>query len=142
MDTETSAENHSGDHILLCLSSLLTSDKLIEIAARMAKADQVLLTVLLLVPSAGASANENILGEDQVILQEKLELAGRSDNQIITIHGDNVAHQISGYAKANNVTKIVIGNSINKSMLGFCVQNNCDKLARLVFPDIEVYEVN
>jgi len=138
MDTETNAENHTGDHILLCLSNLLTSNKIIEIATRMAKADQCVLTVLLLNPSA----DKNVFGENQTILQKKLEIAGRPDNQIITIYGNNIVRQISGYAKANNVTKIVIGNSINKSILSFCAKHNSDKLARLVFPGIEVYEIN
>ena len=138
MDTEKGARSHVDDNILLCLLNMPPGDKVIEIATRMAKVNQGMLTALLINPSA----DKNVLEEDRAVLHKKLVFAGQSSAQIITINGYNIAQKISSYAKENNITKIVVGNSINKSILGFCVQNNSHKLARLVFPDIEVYEVN
>ena len=142
-------KNYTGDHILLCLANSPASGKVIGIAAEMATAYQSRLSALLIETPAGKKAA--IMREDPDsgiqrgaggILREKMELAGQPGAQISLIRGRNIARQISGYAKANNVTKIATGYSINKYVFGFCCRNNIDKITRLVSPAIEVYVIN
>lgn len=138
MAVEVNARNCSQEHILLCLSSFPANEKVIQIAARMADAFNGTLTALWVETSAIKKMPE----QNRVTLHENSKLAEQLGARIATVCGNNIANKISQYAKANNVTKIVIGYSVNKKICGFCWQNNINKITSLVLPNVEVYVVN
>ena len=128
----------SDEHILCCLPSFSSNEKVIEMAARMAKSFNGALTALFLFSSPSKKMSERELA----MLHKNQQLTKQTGAQMTTVYGNNVAYLVSEYAKANHVTKIAIGHSANKKFLGFCRQNNIDKITSLLMPDIEVYAVN
>ena len=138
MTVEANAQKHTEEHILFCLSGSPANEKVIGIAARMADAYHGLLTGLLV----ETSAIKKLTDENRRKLHKSSEFAKQSGAQLVTVHGNDIARQISEYAKKNHVTKIAIGHSVNKNICGFCWQNNIDRITRFVSPDIEVYVIN
>ena len=131
-------QSQSREHILLYLPSSPTREAVVEIAVRMARAYQGSLTALIVEPSASKKKPEGY----RELQKRNMELIDRSGAQIITTDCEKSAQQLTDYAKANNITKIVVGYSMSKKRPGFCWRNNIDKMTYLVAPDIEVYVIN
>lgn len=96
------------EHILVCLSSAPSNAKIIETAAKMAKAFGADFTALYVeTPSA-----ELMLDADKARLGENIALAKNLGAVIATVFGDDVAKQIAEFSRLSGVTKVVMGRSV------------------------------
>lgn len=97
------------EHILVCLSSAPSNAKIIRTAARMADAFQGNFTALFIeTPNFSSMSQDN-----QKRLNANMNLAKQLGAKIETCYGDNIAYQISEFARLSGVTNIVIGRSLN-----------------------------
>ena len=95
------------EHILVCLSSSPSNERIIRMAGKMAQAFCGSLTALYVQTPGDADMN----AEDSVRLQANMRLGQQLGAEIVTTHGEDVATQIAEYARLSDVTKIVIGRS-------------------------------
>ena len=102
---KTHDDYHTDEHILVCLSSSPSNAKIIRTAARMAHAFKGTLTAIFVETSAYKDMND----DDLQRLKEHIHLAEQLGAKIETVYGDNIAFQISEYARLSHVSKIVIG---------------------------------
>lgn len=99
--------SYVGEHILICLSSSPSNNKVIRTAARMASAFHAQFTALFVETPHTRELN----GANRKVLRENLKLAESLGAKIATVYGENIPFQIAEYAKVSGVTKIVIGRS-------------------------------
>ena len=125
---------YGGEHILICLSGAPSNAKVIRTAARMADAFHSEFTALYVESPTAQDMDEKSLGR----LRENIRLAEDSGAQIATVYGDDLALQISEYAKAGGVTKVVIGRSGGRRTLVHPQRNLADQLMELS-PNLDVY---
>ena len=95
------------DHILVCLSSSPSNERIVRIAGRMAQTFCGSFTALYVQTPGDAAMNT----EDTSRLQANMHLAKQLGAEIVTTHGEDVPTQIAEYARLSGVTKIVIGQS-------------------------------
>lgn len=104
---QSRSEYHTGEHILVCLSSSPSNGNIIRTAARMAKAFRGTFTALFVETPGAADMNE----EDKKRLWEHMRLARQLGAAIETVCGEDVSFQIAEFARLSGVSKIVIGRS-------------------------------
>lgn len=104
---ETKSSNPSNEHILVCLSSSPSNERIVRMAGQMAQAFGGTLTALY-VQTPG---NRALSSEDEARLQTHVRLATELGAEIVTTHGDDVPTQIAEYARVSGITKIVLGRS-------------------------------
>ena len=97
----------SKEHILVCLSSSPSNERIVRMAGQMAQAFRGTLTALY-VQTPGNTAMRS---EDEARLQTHVRLATELGAEIVTTHGDDVPTQIAEYARVSGITKIVLGRS-------------------------------
>lgn len=97
----------SKEHILVCLSSSPSNERIVRMAEKMAQAFCGSLTALYVQTPGDADMN----AEDSVRLQANMRLGQQLGAEIVTTHGEDVATQIAEYVRLSDVTKIVIGRS-------------------------------
>ena len=95
------------EHILVCLSSSPSNERIVRMAGKMAQAFRGSLTALYVQTPGDADMN----AEDTVRLQANMRLAQQLGAEIVTTHGEDAAAQIAEYVRLSDVTKIVIGRS-------------------------------
>ena len=95
------------EHILVCLSSSPSNERIVRMAGKMAQAFRGSLTALYVQTPGNADMN----AEDTVRLQANMRLAQQLGAEIVTTHGEDAATQIAEYVRLSDVTKIVIGRS-------------------------------
>lgn len=100
---------HTGDHILVCLSSAASSKKVIRTAARMSEAFRGSFTALYV----ETPRSKDLTPKSKAELRDNLRLAEQLGAQPATVYGDDVPAQIAEYAVSSRVTKIVIGRPRN-----------------------------
>lgn len=100
----------TGEHILVCISSSPTNAKVIRTAARMAAAFKGRLTALYIETSDYIRMDQKSLNT----LSENMHLAQQFGARVEAVCGDDIAYQISEYARLSNVSKIVLGRSQTK----------------------------
>lgn len=104
---KNNTDYYTDEHILVCLSSSPSNPKIIRTAARMAKAFNGAFTALFVeTPDFSAMSDE-----DKKRLRDNIHLAEQLGAEIETTYGDNVAYQISEYARLSGISKIVLGRS-------------------------------
>ena len=108
----------SKEHIMVCLGTSPTNQKVIRTAARMAKAFHADLTALYVETS-------------------KSNNMSKKSSQQLSSNGDDIAYQISQYAKTSNVSKLVLGRSYQKPSI-FKNITIVDQLTKLA-PDLEIF---
>ena len=126
--------NKKQEHILVGLSSSPSNEKIILTAYKMAKAFHGSLTAIY-VQTADLITMDQV---DKERLQNNISFAEKLGAKIITINGENVPFQISEYARLTNVTKIVVGKSLNSKRNLIKKQSLVDQLMSLV-TNIEMY---
>ena len=120
------------EHILLCLSPSRSNALVIRTAARMASAFFAEFTALYV-----ENVNEEPLcREDLEQLEQNRRLAQHFHANIVSVAGENIAQQISEYAKISGVSKIVIGRSSPRPHSR--ARTLIDQLT-LLAPDLEIY---
>ena len=95
------------ERILVCLSPSPSNKKVVEAAAKMARAFQAALTAIYIKPT-----NYHLISEkDKRRLQSNIEYAEQCGASVSTIIGNDVPVQIAEYAHISGATKIVVGRS-------------------------------
>ncbi len=113
---EPQGRQNEKEHILVCLSPAPSNARIIQTAAKMARAFRASFSALY-VRKPGA---DNLPAEDKERLQNNVRLAETSGATVTTVYGDDIAFQIAEYARLSDVTKIVIGRSaVGKRRFGF-----------------------
>ena len=104
---QSRSDYHTGEHILVCLSSSPSNARIIRTAARMARAFRGTFTALFVETPGTLSMN----GEDKKRLRENMHLARQLGATVETSYGEDVPYQIAEFARLSGVSKIVIGRS-------------------------------
>ena len=98
---------HTGEHILVCLSSSPSNAKIIRTAAKMASAFKGEFTALFVeTPDFSVMSEENVKR-----LRSNIRLAEQLGAKIETVYGEDVSFQIAEFTRLSGVSKIVIGRS-------------------------------
>ncbi|MCR5783078.1 MAG: DUF4118 domain-containing protein [Clostridia bacterium] len=127
-------EYESGERILVCLSSSPSNQKVIDAAARMAKAFHAALTAIYV-----KTADYDSLPEaDKLRLQSNIKFAEQNGATIITSIGNDVPIQIAEYAHISGTTKIVMGRS-GAQKRHFWSKTTLTEQIILNAPDADVY---
>lgn len=121
------------EHILVCLGTSPTNQKVIRTAAKMAQAFHGEFTALYVETSAHKTMSPKAFSQ----LQSNLTLAKHLRANIVSTYGDDIAYQISQYAKTGGISKLVLGRSYQKNIL-FRKQTIVDTLTKLS-PNLEIY---
>ena len=133
----------SKEHILVCLSSSPSNERIVRMAGKMAQAFSGSLTALYVQTPGDADMN----AEDTVRLQANMRLAQQLGAEIVTTHGEDVATQIAEYVRLSDVTKIVIGRSGVQRRHFWSEPTLTERLIALapevdihIIPDVEAYK--
>lgn len=105
---KSGGEYHTEEHILVCLSAAPSNAKIIRTAARMAQAFHGAFTALYVETPEYAVMDE----EDKKRLRFNMRLAGQLGAGIEMAYGEDVAFQISEFARLSGVSRIVLGRSM------------------------------
>ena len=131
------------EHILVCLSSSPSNERIVRMAGKMAQAFSGSLTALYVQTPEDADMN----AEDTVRLQVNMRLAQQLGAEIVTTHGEDVATQIAEYVRLSDVTKIVIGRSGVQRRHFWSEPTLTERLITLapevdiyIIPDVEAYK--
>ena len=111
--TPQSNQSFVKEHILVCIGSSPTNEKVIRTASRMAQAFHADFTALYVETSQSNNMSEKALNQ----LQSNLTLARHLGADIVSTYGDDVSFQIAQYAKTSSVSKLVLGRSYQKPSL-------------------------
>lgn len=98
-----SNKNQAYEHILVCLSSSPSNEKIIRTASKMAEAFKASFTALYV------QKQESVPKEDEARLKAHIHLAETLHAKVVTVYGDDISYQIAEFARVSHVTKIVIG---------------------------------
>ena len=96
-----------GEHILVCLSSAPSNQKIIRTGARMAAAFRGSLTALFVHTPALEAIDE----DDRARLLDNVHLAERLGARVETVYGADIPYQIAAYARLCGATRVVLGRS-------------------------------
>lgn len=99
--------NRTEQHILVCLSSAPSNEKIVRTAANMAAAFQCQFTALFV----ETPAYEKMSVDDKQRLQANRILAEDLGAKTETVYGEDIAYQIAEFARLAGVTQIVLGRS-------------------------------
>lgn len=122
------------EHILVCLSSAPSNEKIIRTAARMANAFRCGFTALF-VETKGF---QGMPQPDKDRLQTNIRLAQQLGASIETMYGDDVAYQIAEFSRLSGVTKIVLGRSEIPRRLFFKKPSLTERLIELT-PELDIH---
>ena len=121
------------EHILVCLGTSPTNQKVIRTASKMAQAFHGEFTALYVETSKNKTMSKKAYNQ----LHANLTIAKQLRANVVSTYGDDIAYQISQYAKSSGISKIVLGRSYQKNFL-FKRQTIVDTLTRLS-PNLEIY---
>ena len=124
----------SKDHILVCLSSSPSNERIVRMAGKMAQAFCGSLTALYVQTPEDTVMNT----ADMSRLQANMRLAQQLSAEIVTTHGEDVPTQIAEYALLSDVTKIVIGRSGVQRPHFWSEPTLTERLIALA-PDVDIY---
>ena len=126
----------SKDHILVCLSSSPSNERIVRMAGKMAQAFCGSLTALYVQTPGDTVMNT----ADMSRLQANMRLAQQLGAEIVTTHGEDVPTQIAEYARLSDVTKIVIGRSGVQRPHFWSEPTLTERLIALA-PDVDIYVI-
>lgn len=121
------------EHILVCLGTSPTNQKVIRTASKMAQAFHGEFTALYVETTTSKNMSKKAYNQ----LQSNLTLARHLRANIVSTYGDDVAYQISQYAKTGGISKLVLGRSYRKPSF-FNKTTIVDALTKLS-PNLEIY---
>lgn len=128
------ATYYTKEHVLVCLSSSPSNAKVIRAAARFTSAFHASFTALFV----ETPHTRELTDKNRSRLRENLKLAEQLGAEIATVYGNDIPYQISEYAKASGVSKIVMGRPAKKPGLLFAGQNFVERLISLA-PNMDIY---
>ncbi len=121
------------EKILVCLGTSPTNQKVIRTASKMAQAFHGEFTALYVENSDSQELNLKAFQQ----LEKNISLAKELQANIVSTSGDDIAYQISQYAKTAGVSKLVLGRSYQKKSI-FNKPTIVDKLTKLS-PNLDIY---
>ena len=127
-------KTNTKEHILVCLSSAPSNARIIETAAKMAKAFGASFTALYV----QTPASELMLDADKARLADNIRYAESLGANVATVIGDNVAFQIAEFSRLSGITKVVLGRSAAPKKRLFKKQTLTDQLIALA-PNLDVH---
>ena len=127
-------KTNTKEHILVCLSSSPSNARIIETAAKMAKAFGASFTALYV----QTPASELMLDADKARLADNIRYAESLGANVATVIGDNVAFQIAEFSRLSGITKVVLGRSAAPKKGLFKKQTLTDQLIALA-PNLDVH---
>ena len=127
-------KTNTKEHILVCLSSAPSNARIIETAAKMAKAFGASFTALYV----QTPASELMLDADKARLADNIRYAESLGANVATVIGDNVAFQIAEFSRLSGSTKVVLGRSAAPKKGLFKKQSLTDQLIALA-PNLDVH---
>ena len=127
-------KTNTKEHILVCLSSAPSNARIIETAAKMAKAFGASFTALYV----QTPASELMLDADKARLADNIRYAESLGANVATVIGDNVAFQIAEFSRLSGITKVVLGRSTAPKKGLFKKQTLTDQLIALA-PNLDVH---
>ena len=127
-------KTNTKEHILVCLSSAPSNARIIETAAKMAKAFGASFTALYV----QTPASELMMDADKARLSENIRYAESLGANVATVIGDNVAFQIAEFSRLSGITKVVLGRSAAPKKRLFKKQTLTDQLIALA-PNLDVH---
>ena len=127
-------KTNTKEHILVCLSSAPSNARIIETAAKMAKAFGASFTALYV----QTPASELMLDADKARLADNIRYAESLGANVSTVIGDNVAFQIAEFSRLSGITKVVLGRSAAPKKGLFKKQTLTDQLIALA-PNLDVH---
>lgn len=125
---------YTDEHILVCLSPSPSNAKIIRTAARMADAFKGNFTALFVETANFISMSE----ADKNSLRANIALAVQLGASIETVYGDDVAFQISEFARLSGVSKIVVGRNNTRRKHVFGRPSLTERLA-FAAPNLDIY---
>lgn len=128
------AAYRTNEHILVCLSSAPSNEKIIRTAARMAGAFQCEFSALFV----KTKEFQRMTQSDKDRLRANVYLAQQLGASIETIYGDDISIQIAEFARLSGVTKIVLGRSGFSHRAFFRKPTLTERLIDLV-PGMDIY---
>lgn len=131
---KSGSDYYTDEHILVCLSSSPSNQKIIRTASRMAKAFHGSFTALFVETPDFSSMSD----EDKKRLRSNIHLAEQLGASIETSYGDDVALQIAEFARLGGVSKVVVGrNSANRK--SFLSRQTLTEKLTAYAPNLDVY---
>lgn len=127
-------KTNTKEHILVCLSSAPSNARIIETAAKMAKAFGASFTALYV----QTPASELMLDADKARLADNIRYAESLGANVATVIGDNVAFQIAEFSRLSGITKVVLGRSVAPKKRLFKKQTLTDQLIALA-PNLDIH---
>lgn len=124
------------EHVLVCLSASPSNQKVIDEAAKLAKAFNAEFTALHVLKSQ----EDKLSSIDQARLQNNIRYAEDKGAAITTVIGDSIHLQIREFARISGVTKIVIGKTTNRRAYLFEKQTVTEKLIAIA-PNMDIYVI-
>lgn len=123
---------YAKEHVLVCVSASPSASHVIHAAARLAVAFKAEFTALYI------GDLENSSKEEKDKLRQNLRLAEQLGAKLSVLYGDNVSKQIVEYAKISQISKLVIGKSVQSS---FWSRENIVDLISQEAPELDIYVI-
>ena len=136
MKRDRKSKDLEREHILVCLSSSPSNERIVRTAVRMASVFGSQLTALYVKTPQNARMSE----EDAARLSASMRIAEEAGAEIVETHGEDVPAQIAEYARLSGVTKIVIGIKNTKRKLPYLRPSLTERLIELV-PGIDIHVI-
>ncbi len=127
----------TAERILVCVSPSPSSARLVRAARRMAAS----LHASCIAAYVETPASLRMSDTDRTRLASNLRLAEQLGAEAVTLKGESAAQETVGYARARNVTKIVLGKPTHPRWRDFVSRSFLDEIVRSS-GDIDVYVIS
>lgn len=127
-------EYYQGEHIMTCISAAPSCKKVIRSASRMAYAFHAKFTALYVETTALQNAEPAV----KKARDENIHLAEALGAKVVTVFGDDIAFQIAEYARVSSVTKLVLGRTNHRILLGQKKGTLTDQISEYV-PELDIF---
>ena len=127
-------EYYQGEHIMTCISAAPSCKKVIRSASRMAYAFHAKFTALYVDTTALQKAEPAV----KKARDENIHLAEALGAKVVTVFGDDIAFQIAEYARVSSVTKLVLGRTNHRILLGQKKGTLTDQISEYM-PELDIF---
>lgn len=127
-------EYYQGEHIMTCISAASSCKKVIRSASRMAYAFHAKFTALYVETTALQNAEPAV----KKARDENIHLAEALGAKVVTVFGDDIAFQIAEYARVSSVTKLVLGRTNHRILLGQKKGTLTDQISEYM-PELDIF---
>ena len=131
---KSNRDYYTDEHILVCVSPSPSNPKSVRTAARMANAFRGTFTALYV----ETPKMRDLGDEDQERLRQNINLAEQLGAKVETVTGEDVALQISEFARLSGVSKVVMGRSTLGKRSPFGRASLTERLTELS-PNLDIY---